>query len=70
MHDADLVVKRLWKYGGEKTNFYGLDLGQPHEFNTSSLSAEIASATRGPDKVLGMHFFSTSYEIGGINSKV
>ncbi|HAA09144.1 MAG: 3-hydroxyacyl-CoA dehydrogenase family protein [Syntrophomonadaceae bacterium] len=64
VHDADLVIEAVVENMAVKKQIFAeLDhLCQPHALlatNTSSLSiTEIASATRRPDKVLGMHFFN------------
>lgn len=64
VHDADLVIEAVVENMAVKKQIFAeLDhLCQPHTLlatNTSSLSiTEIASATRRPDKVLGMHFFN------------
>ncbi|HQD89635.1 MAG TPA: 3-hydroxybutyryl-CoA dehydrogenase [Syntrophomonadaceae bacterium] len=64
VHDADLVIEAVVENMAVKKQIFAeLDhLCQLHTLlatNTSSLSiTEIASATRRPDKVLGMHFFN------------
>ena len=64
VHAADLVIEAVVENMAVKKQIFAeLDhLCQSHTLlatNTSSLSiTEIASATRRPDKVLGMHFFN------------